>query len=58
MGISPYYRGSACNFWALYDKNPQFVGATIHYLSEGLDDGDILFHVLPSKKYLNTLILP
>ena len=54
MGISPYYRGSACNFWALYDKNPQFVGATIHYLSEGLDDGDILFHVLPSKKYLNT----
>ena len=54
MGISPYYRGSGCNFWALYDKNPHFVGATIHYLSMGLDDGDILFHVLPSKKYQNT----
>ena len=22
MGVSPYYRGSSCNFWALYDNNP------------------------------------
>ena len=21
MGLSPYYRGSSCNFWALYDNN-------------------------------------
>ena len=54
MGISPYYRGSACNFWALYDKNPHFVGATIHYLNRGLDDGKILFHVLPGKKNKNS----
>lgn len=47
MGISPYYRGSSCNFWALYDNNPSYVGATIHMLSEGLDSGDILFHCLP-----------
>ena len=47
MGLSPYYRGSSCNFWALYDNNPSFVGATIHLLSKGLDSGDILFHCLP-----------
>ncbi len=47
MGISPYYRGSSCNFWALYDNNPGYVGATIHLLSKGLDNGDILFHCVP-----------
>ena len=39
MGLSPFYRGAACNFWALYDNNPGYVGATIHYLSKGLDSG-------------------
>ena len=47
MSISPYYRGSSCNFWALYDNNPNYVGATIHMLSKGLDSGDMLFHCLP-----------
>ena len=47
MGVSPYYRGTACNFWALYDNHPELVGATIHYLTEVLDDGPTLFHVLP-----------
>lgn len=46
MGISPYYRGADCNFWALQDGNPHLVGATIHYLSQGLDSGDILYHAL------------
>lgn len=48
MGLSPYYRGSSCNFWAMYDHKPECVGATIHKLSKGLDSGDILFHCLPS----------
>lgn len=48
MGISPYYRGSSCNFWALYDNNPDYVGATVHLLSKGLDSGDMLFHCIPS----------
>lgn len=48
MGLSPYYRGSSCNFWALYDNNPHYVGATIHLLSKGLDNGDILFHCMPN----------
>lgn len=47
MGLSPYYRGSSCNFWALYDNRPDYVGATIHHLSKGLDNGDMLFHCVP-----------
>ena len=47
MGLSPFYRGAACNFWALYDLQPQFVGATIHLLNNGLDSGDIICHAVP-----------
>ena len=47
LGVSPYYRGSSCNFWALYDNRPAYVGATLHKLSIGLDDGDIISHCLP-----------
>lgn len=47
MGLSPYYRGSSCNFWAMYDDLPNYVGATIHYLSKGLDSGPIIFHSVP-----------
>ena len=50
MGISPYYRGTDCNFWALFDNNPHLVGATIHLLSKGLDSGPILYHALSEIK--------
>lgn len=53
MGISPYYRGSSCNFWALYDNNPSFVGATIHMLTKGLDSGPIFHHCLPKLENEN-----
>ena len=49
-GISPYYRGTDCNFWALYDGNPHLVGATIHLLSKGLDNGPVLYHALSNLK--------
>ena len=48
MGVSPFYRGSSCNFWAAYDRNLSMIGATIHLLSKGLDSGPILFHALPT----------
>ena len=47
MGVSPYYKGSSCNFWALFDDNPHLVGSTIHLLSKGLDSGPMLYHALP-----------
>lgn len=48
MGVSPQYRGSSTNFWAMHDNRPEFVGATIHLLSAGLDSGPMLFHALPA----------
>jgi len=48
MGVSPYFRGSSCNFWALYKNKADLVGATIHMLSKGLDSGDMLYHALPT----------
>ncbi len=50
MGVSPFYRGTDCNFWALYDNNPHLVGATIHMLSKGIDSGPILFHAMSNVK--------
>jgi hypothetical protein len=56
MGVSPYYRGSSTNFWAMYDRRPQFVGATIHLLGPGLDSGDILFHALPAAAAVDPFV--
>ncbi|NOX09283.1 MAG: methionyl-tRNA formyltransferase [Gammaproteobacteria bacterium] len=50
MGVSPYYRGSSCNFWALNNNDPHLVGSTIHLLSAGLDSGDMLYHAIPTLK--------
>ena len=49
-GVSPYYRGTDCNFWALYDNNSHLVGSTIHLLSKGLDQGPILYHAMSNIK--------
>ena len=47
LGLSPYYRGSGTNFWPLVNGEPEFVGATIHYLDAGIDTGPILAHARP-----------
>ena len=49
-GVSPYYRGTDCNFWALYDDNPHLVGSTIHLLSKGLHSGPMLYHAMSNLK--------
>ena len=49
-GVSPYYRGTDSNFWASFDDNPHLVGATIHMLSKGLDNGPILYHAMSNIK--------
>jgi hypothetical protein len=56
MGVSPYYRGSSTNFWAMYDRRPDLVGATIHLLSKGLDSGPMLFHALPKPDSVDPFV--
>lgn len=57
MGVSPYYRGSSCNFWAAYDGRFELVGATIHLLAKGLDSGDMLYHALPKAEAIDPFVL-
>ena len=47
LGLSPYYRGTATNFYPLLNNEPEFVGATIHMISAGIDSGDIVHHSRP-----------
>lgn len=47
LGLSPYYRGAGTNFWPLVNREPEYVGATIHYLDAGIDTGPIVAHVRP-----------
>jgi len=47
LGLSPYYRGAGTNFWPLVNRQPEYVGATIHYLDAGIDTGPIVAHARP-----------
>jgi methionyl-tRNA formyltransferase len=47
LGLSPYYRGTATNFYPLLNGEPEYVGATIHLLDNGIDSGPILRHARP-----------
>ena len=48
LGLSPYYRGAGTNFWPLVNREPEYVGATIHYLDAGIDTGPIIAHARPA----------
>lgn len=47
LGLSPYYRGTATNFYPLVNGEPEFVGATIHLIDAGIDSGPIVRHARP-----------
>lgn len=47
LGLSPYYRGTATNFYPLLNGEPEYVGATIHLIDAGIDTGPILRHARP-----------
>lgn len=47
LGLSPYYRGTATNFYPLLNDEPEYVGATIHLIDAGIDSGPIIHHARP-----------
>ncbi len=46
-GLSQYYRGLWTTLWAVYNEEPWYVGCTVHYVSSGIDDGDIIYQGRP-----------
>jgi hypothetical protein len=47
LGLSPYYRGAATNFWPLVNGEPECVGATIHHATPKVDAGAVLNQTRP-----------
>lgn len=50
-GITPRYKGDACNFWPFYFFEPNWAGVTFHKLTEKIDDGNILHQLTPKLEY-------
>lgn len=46
-GLSQKYRGIWTTLWAIYNEEPEYVGCTVHYVSEGIDDGKIIYQGRP-----------
>lgn len=46
-GLSPEYRGADCTFWALYNREPEKIGCTLHWIDAGIDTGRLIAHVSP-----------
>jgi len=46
-GLSQFYRGLFTTDWAIHNREPEYVGATVHFVSEGIDDGGVVFQGRP-----------
>ena len=52
LGLSPFYRGQATNFWAFVNNELQFIGATFHKIDADIDTGPII-HQIRGRIYKN-----
>lgn len=50
-GLSPWYKGAATMFWPFYFLEPNFVGTTLHYITQKIDAGNIIHHTVPKLDY-------
>jgi len=44
-GLTPRYKGDACNFWPMFFLEPNNIGVTLHLISKDVDSGPILHQV-------------
>jgi folate-dependent phosphoribosylglycinamide formyltransferase PurN len=49
FGLSPWYRGSFAQFWAVYHGDLEHLGATLHFIDEGVDTGPVVGYALPER---------
>jgi len=41
-GLVQYYRGVENTLWALYENQTERIGATVHFINEGIDTGGVI----------------
>ncbi|MBE9528970.1 MAG: formyl transferase, partial [Proteobacteria bacterium] len=46
-GLAQKYRGVWTTMWAIYNKEPEYVGATVHHINKNIDEGDIVYQGRP-----------
>jgi len=47
-GLPQKYRGVSTNPWAIYNKEPEYIGSTIHFVDPGVDTGEIIYQGRPN----------
>ncbi len=52
--LLPDYRGALPSFWYLH-KNEKYGGATVHYMSKKIDDGDIILQEKTDISHCNSM---
>jgi methionyl-tRNA formyltransferase len=59
-GLSPYYRGTWSYGWPIVNREPEYIGVTVHSVDAGIDTGGIIFQTKPRlqpEDDLNTIFL-
>jgi methionyl-tRNA formyltransferase len=46
-GLVQFYRGLFTTDWAVYNGEPECIGATVHFVTLGIDDGGVVFQARP-----------
>lgn len=46
-GLAQKYRGVWTTMWAIYNREPEYVGATVHHINKNIDEGDIVYQGRP-----------
>lgn len=46
-GLSPYYRGTWSYGWPIVNREPEYIGVTVHHVNAGIDTGDIIYQTRP-----------
>jgi folate-dependent phosphoribosylglycinamide formyltransferase PurN len=51
-GIAPLIRGMESIYWGLWERRPEWIGSTVHFIDAGIDTGRVLayFRVEPIAK--------
>jgi folate-dependent phosphoribosylglycinamide formyltransferase PurN len=49
-GIAPLIRGVQSIYWGLYEKRDNWLGATVHFIDEGIDTGGVLAHAAVERR--------